>query len=188
MPVLHADDHSSRTGRHIWLGSARAARLAAMVMLALLAGASPPEAQKPATTAPARLANAKEMMAAAGVSKQFDAVMPLIFGQMQGIFLQQHPTHQKELKEIFDAVLARMSARKQELIDEIAVLYAQRLTSEELKEITRFYSTGVGAKFVQMQPELAGQSAALGQRWGQKLGAEVEQEVRREAKKRGMEL
>jgi uncharacterized protein len=141
-----------------------------------------------ATVDAARIAGAKDMMAAAGVSKQFDTVMPLIFNQMKGLFLQQHPTQQKPLSEIFDGLLVRMSARKQELIDEIAVLYAQKLTVEEMKEITRFYSTGAGAKFIQLQPELAGQSAAIGQRWGQKLGAEVEQEVRREAKKRGMEL
>lgn len=162
-------------------------------MLGVIAGAwlvaaSPAFAQKAPAADPARIQSAKAMMAAAGVSKQFDTIMPLIFKQMQGIFLQQHPTQQKQLGEIFDAVLARMSARKQELIDEIAVLYAQRLTSEEMGEVTRFYSTGVGAKFIQMQPELAGQSALIGQRWGQKLGAEVEQEVRREAKKRGMDL
>jgi hypothetical protein len=145
------------------------------------------QAQKPGVD-PLRVESAKAMMASAGVSKQFDTIMPLIFKQMQGIFLHQHPTQQKQLTEVFDSVLARMSARKQELIDEIAVLYAQKLTAEEMKEITRFYSTGVGAKFIQLQPELAGQSALIGQRWGQKLGAEVEQEVRREAKKRGMEL
>ena len=145
-------------------------------------------AQKAPAVDAARVAAAKEMMAAAGVSKQFDTVMPLIFNQMKGLFLQQHPTQQKTLNEVFEAVLARMSARKQDLIDQIAVLYAEKLTAEELKEITRFYSSGVGAKFVLLQPELAGQSAAIGQRWGQKLGAEVEQEIRREAKKRGMEL
>ena len=165
----------------------------ALLAVAVSAGAvtvySPTaQSQKAPAADPARVAGAKEMMAAAGVSKQFDAIMPLIFNQMQGIFLQQHPTQQKELKEVFDAVLARMSARKQELIDEIAVLYAQKLSVEELKEITRFYSTGAGAKFIQLQPEIAGQSAVIGQRWGQKLGAEVEQEVRREAKKRGMPL
>jgi len=164
------------------------ASAAAIGLLLLTAPMLPALAQKAPAADAARVASAKEMMAAAGVSKQFDAIMPLIFKQMQGIFLQQHPKQQRELTEVFDAVVARMSARKQELIDEIAVLYAQRLTTDELKEITRFYSTGVGAKFIQMQPELAGQSALIGQRWGQKLGAEVEQEVRREAKKRGMEL
>jgi uncharacterized protein len=160
-----------------------------IVQMTLIAAlAAPLAAQKPPAAEPARVASAKEMMVAAGVAKQFDAIMPLIFTQMQGLFLQQHPTHQKALKEIFDALLTRMSARKQELIDEIAILYAQKLTSEELKEITRFYSSGVGAKFIQLQPELAGQSAVIGQRWGQKLGTEVEQEVRREAKKRGLEL
>ena len=164
------------------------ASAAAIGLLLLTAPMLPALAQKAPAADAARVTSAKEMMAAAGVSKQFDAIMPLIFKQMQGIFLQQHPKQQRELTEVFDAVVARMSARKQELIDEIAVLYAQRLTTDELKEITRFYSTGVGAKFIQMQPELAGQSALIGQRWGQKLGAEVEQEVRREAKKRGMEL
>ena len=146
-------------------------------------------AQKAPAVDPVRLAGAKQMMAAAGVARQFDAVMPLIFNQLQGLFLQQHPTQQDELKEIFKAVLARMSQRKQELIDEIAGLYAQKLTAAELAEITRFYSTGVGAKFVnEVQPEITNQSVAIGQRWGQKLGAEVEQEVRQEAKKRGMPL
>jgi uncharacterized protein len=154
----------------------------------LVALSVPVAAQKAPAADPARVASAKEMMVAAGVAKHFDTIMPLIFNQMQGMFLQQHPNKQNELKDVFGAVLARMTERKQELIDEIAVLYAQRLTAEELREITRFYSTGVGAKFIQMQPEIAGQSAAIGQRWGQKLGAEVEQEVRREAKKRGIDL
>ena len=155
---------------------------------AWLGAAAPVDAQKAPAADAARIGSAKAMMAAAGVSKQFDTIMPLIFKQVQSIFLQQHPTQQKQLSEVFDAVLARMSARKQELIDEIAVLYAQKLTSDEMNEIARFYSTGVGAKFIQIQPELAAQSAVIGQRWGQKLGAEVEQEVRREAKKRGMDL
>ena len=165
-----------------------AQRASGMLLMAVLASMpTVAQAQRPAVD-PARVESAKAMMAAAGVSKQFDTIMPLIFKQIQGLFLQQHPKQQAELQTIFEAVLARMSARKQELIDQIAVLYAEKLTEGELKEITRFYSTGVGAKFIQLQPELAGQSAIIGQRWGQKLGAEVEQEVRREAKKRGMEL
>ena len=176
-----------RTSTPIERFAAHLSALVAMLSLAI-ALSGPLRAQKAPPADPARPASAQQMMVAAGVARQFDAIMPLIFKQMQGLFLQQHPLHQRALREIFEAVLARMSARKQELIDEIAVLYAQRLTADEMQEITRFYSTGVGAKFVQMQPELAGQSAVIGQRWGQKLGAEVEQEVRSEAKKRGLEL
>ena len=167
------------------------AKVGSLILVAgvVLAPGPAVQAQKSPTVDPARLAGAKEMMAAAGVAKQFDAVMPLIFNQLQGIFLQQHPTQQKELTEIFQAVLARMTQRKQELIDEIAALYAQKLTTAELKEITRFDSTGVGAKFVnEVQPQITVESAAIGQRWGQKLGAEVDREVRQEAKKRGMPL
>ena len=64
----------------------RVLAFAAVVMAAL-----PVSAQKPPAADPARVASAKAMMTAAGVSKQFDTIMPLIFRQMQTIFLQQHP-------------------------------------------------------------------------------------------------
>ena len=89
------------------------ASAAAIGLLLLTAPMLPALAQKAPAADAARVASAKEMMAAAGVSKQFDAIMPLIFNQMQGIFLQQHPKQQRELTEVFDAVVVRMSALKQ---------------------------------------------------------------------------
>ena len=62
------------------------------------------------------------------------------------------------------------------------------MKTDELEETTRSYSSGVGAKFIEIRREIAGQSGGIGQRWRQKLGAEIEQEVRRKAKKRGLDL
>jgi uncharacterized protein len=160
----------------------------AMVALAVaVASAGPALAQKAPADA-ARLAAAKEVMEASGTAKQFDAVMPMMFAQLGGAFSKVAPDKGSVIKEVMDKLLPKFSARKQELIDQIAELYAERFTTEELKAIVVFYKTPVGAKLVQSQAELMGQSMMLGQRWGQQIGKELEEETRKELKSRGITL
>jgi len=46
---------------------------------------------------------------------------------------------------------------------DIAALYAKNYTTEELKELTKFYQTKLGQKTVQIMPQLAAASAQIGQ-------------------------
>jgi hypothetical protein len=133
-----------------------------------------------------RLAAARELMAAAGSAKQFDQIMPVMTANMTKAFVALAPHAQKEITEVMGQMLQRFSQRKNELIEQIAGLYAEKLTLSELKELTRFYTTGVGAKFIALQPELTQRSMSFGQRWGEQIGREIEAEVRRELKKRGI--
>ena len=73
--------------------------------------------------------------------------MPMMLGQIQDIFLKMRPGNEKEIREVFAMIGTRFSARKQEVFDEIAVLYAEKLSTDDLKQITAFFKTGVGAKF-----------------------------------------
>jgi len=70
----------------------------------------------------------------------------------------------------------------------VASLYAQELSVEELGAVSAFYKSPAGAKLLAVQPQIARQSMALGQRWGAQIGREIEQEARKELKKRGIEL
>ncbi|MFY9643252.1 MAG: DUF2059 domain-containing protein [Rhodomicrobium sp.] len=172
----------------------------ALTLLALLAAALPSgvhhaQAQNAGAASadaqavdPERLAAAQEFFQAAGVAKQFDAVVPLLTQQMEGIFVKLKPEHAAEIKDAFKRIPEKFATRKQELLDQIAVLYAERLTAAELKEISNFYRSPIGRKFVGIQPGLAQQSAALGKAWGQKIGLEIAQEIRNELKQRGIQL
>ena len=137
---------------------------------------------------PARLAAAKELLVAAGTAKQFDVVVPLITQQLENAFVSLKPDHAAEIKDVFRVMPEKFSQRKQELLDQVAVLYAERLTADELKDLVKFYHSQIGAKFVQLQPELVQQSMQLGQAWGRKIGQEIEQEVRKELKERGVPI
>ena len=167
----------------------RLRRMVWVVLACSLAVAAGPGAAL-AQGAPARerLVAARELMVAAGSAKQFDTIMPLMTAQLTKAFVGLAPHAEKQIQEIMGEMLKRFSARKGELIEQIAGLFAEKLTLAEIRELTRFYSTGVGAKFIAMQPEMMQRSALLGQRWGEKIGREIEIEVRRELKKRGINI
>jgi hypothetical protein len=162
---------------------ALAVLLGAILMLAPAGSAQAQDTQRQQ-----RVAAAQELMTAAGSAKQFDQFMPLMAANMTKAFVSLAPHAQKEIQDVMGQLLDRFSKRKNELIDQIANLYAEKLTLEELQELTRFYSSGVGAKFIAMLPELMQQSMLVGQRWGEAIGREIEAEARQELKKRGINI
>ena len=161
------------------LAAALALALSAVVLSAAL------QAQAPD---PARLAAAREMMEVAGVAKQFDELMPLLAQQLSQSFMAVAPEKAEEIRQVFAQLPAKFIDRKGELIDAVANLYAQELSVEELGAVSAFYKSAAGAKLLAVQPQIARQSMALGQRWGAQIGREIEQEARKELKKRGIEL
>ena len=136
----------------------------------------------------ARLAAARDLMVVAGVAKQFDEVMPVLAQRLSEAFVAAAPDQADEIRGVFGQIAVKFVDRKGELIDQIAALYAEKLTVEELVAIVAFYKSPIGAKFVALQPAMARQAMTLGQRWGAQIGREIEAEARRELKKRGIEL
>ena len=169
--------------------------LKAFALLALLSAAAvcsalpgPALAQAAQTADPERVAAAKALLDAAGTAKQFDTVVPLVSTQIENAFTQLKPEYAAQIKEAFGRIPEKFSARKQELLDQIAVLYAQQLSAADFNEITKFYNSPIGKKFIGLQGSLAQQSMILGRNWGQKIGQEIEQEIRENLKKKGIQL
>ncbi len=162
--------------------------LLASVVVSVLSMAAPVTGFAQQNADPARLAAAKELLIAVGTAKQFEVVVPLIAQQLENAFVSVKPDHATEIKEVFRTIPEKFSPRKQELLDQSAAIYADKLTADEINEIIKFYKTPVGAKFVQLQPEIAQQSMQLGQAWSRKLGQDIDQEVRKQLKDRGVEI
>ena len=136
----------------------------------------------------ARIAAAKDMMEVAGVARQFSEVMPLLLQQLAQGFIAVAPEKAQEIREVFGQLGGKFIDRKGELIDQIATLYAEQLSVEELNSIIGFYRSPAGLKMIAIQPHMMRQAMVLGQRWGADIGREIEEEARRELKKRGIQL
>ncbi len=158
--------------------------LLAVLFSTALAGVAMAQ-QRPSDDA---LSAARGLVEASGAAAQFDQVMPLLADQMTKAFIGLAPGRAGEIREVMAEVVKRFTERKSELIEEIAVIYADKLSADDLREITRFYQTGAGRRMVEVLPEISRRAAAVGQAWGQRIGAEIARETRRELKKRGIEL
>lgn len=163
-------------------------RLLVIATMALAIPAGVADAQKSPDDRAARLASARAFMAVTGSTRQFDEIMPLLGRQLEQAFVNLAPQRGDEVRAVMKEVLSRVIARKGELVERIAAIYADSLTAADLDELARFYTTGVGARLVAAQSEITKRSVAEGQRWGAAIGREIEAEMRRELKKRGFDL
>jgi len=73
-----------------------------------------------------------------------------------------------------------MAAALPSLLDQIAPLYAEHFTHDEIRGLIDFYSTPLGRKTVEAMPELMQQSSELGMRWGQRVAPRIMQRLQEE--------
>ncbi len=113
--------------------------LLASMIVAVLSVTAPATSFAQKDVDPARLAAAKELLVVVGSARQFDVVVPLITQQLENAFVSLKPDHAAEIKDVFRAIPEKFSQRKQELLDQIAALYAEKLTADDINEIIKFY-------------------------------------------------
>jgi hypothetical protein len=159
-------------------------------IVAPAAAQTQPPAQSAATqTDPVRLAAARDLLVATNTDAQFSTVIPLMFGQMkQMIPAPADPKMKDELNKVFDEVQTQFIVRRAEVLDQIAVLYAQKFSAEEMKALADFYRTPIGQKFINAMPELTAEAIKMGNAWGQRIAMDAERKIREEMKKRGFDL
>lgn len=135
-----------------------------------------------------RIGAAKELMEASGSAEQFDQIMPMMVSRMSQSFEAIRPEKAEEIRKVMGEGMKRFSARKHELLEQIAGIYARTMSLEDLKAITAFYQSPAGTRFRKAMPTIAQQSMIAGQKWGSQIGAQIEQEMRAELKRRGIDL
>jgi uncharacterized protein len=164
-----------------------ARRTAAALALAYVACTAPAAAQQPQPTAGA-VATAKELLTAKGATNMFDPLIPGVIESAKNAFLPTNPGLFRELNEVAALLRTQFAARRNEIVDEIARLYAQRFSEAEMKEVIAFYKSPVGKKFVLDEPAVIDQGLARTQAWTNKLSDDVLNRFRAEMKKKGHDL
>jgi hypothetical protein len=159
---------------------------AAAVALSWLACSMPAAAQQQPT--PAAIATAKELLAAKNATAMFDPIIPGVIQSTMNTFLPTNPNLFKELNEVAGRLRNELGARRNEIIDDIARLYAQRFSEAEMKEVINFYRSPVGKKFVNEEPAVIDQGLHRAEAWSRRMAEEVLTRFRAEMKKKGHDL
>jgi uncharacterized protein len=131
------------------------------------------------------LAAARELMTVMRATDQFKALLPNVVQAMKPAVVQGRPDVEKDFDVIIPVLLDGMNVRVEELANELATVYARNFTAAEMRQITAFYRSAVGQRFVEKMPAVAQQSLPVGQAWGQKVAAELQGRIAEELRKRG---
>jgi uncharacterized protein len=137
---------------------------------------------------PAAIATAKELIEIKGALNIFEALVPGVIEQTKNLFLQTNPNLSKDLNEVAAQLRAELAPRRAELTEQVALLYAQRFTEQELKSTLLFYKSPLGKKLAAEEPGFVDQSLRFAQDWANKLSDEVVGKMRVEMKKKGHDL
>lgn len=155
----------------------RSAIFAAILAAIVVAGFAPDSAR--AQTAPAapsaeNLAAARELVEAAKMTDNFKQVLPELLQNLKQTVVQNRPEVEKQYEALMPRFNQAATQRLNELSDTMATIYARNFSVDELHDITAFFRSPTGQKYLQLVPTLTKQSVAAGQQFGQEIVQEVQ--------------
>jgi uncharacterized protein len=160
------------------------ARIAGLVVATLLLIA-PAHAQ---STTPDAEAAARELIDTMKLPDQFKAMLPAIIQQLKPAIVQNRADIAHDFDAMMPLVQEKMGARLGELSNAIAAIYANNFTADELRELTAFYKSPAGQKFLQKTPAVAAQTMAAGQKFGQAAAVDAQKQMTDELRSKGHDL
>ena len=126
---------------------------------------------------PDAIAAARELMTVTKASDRMKTIMPSIMQAMKAAIVQDRPDVERDYDTLVPVLLQAMNEHLDEMLDQIAGIYARNFTVEELHEITAFYRSPVGQKVVQRLPGVMAESLALGQQFGRSVAADLQRRM-----------
>lgn len=131
---------------------------------------------------------ARELITTMKLGDQFKAMMPMIFKAFKPAIVQNRPDVDRDFDALVPILLEKMSARVKELEDAVVVVYASNFSAAELRDLTAFYKSPTGQKFLQKTAFVTQQTMAAGQKFGQSAGAEAQKEMMEQLRNKGHSL
>lgn len=145
-------------------------------------------AQQPKPASPAAIASAKEILAMKNAAAMYASAVPNIVQRTKDQLLQTNLNYQKDLNEVAVVVAQKMAGREKEIGEQMAKIYANDFTEQELKDLVTFYKSPLGQKLLLQEPRSIAASMGYMNQWAQTFAEEVNGQFRAEMRKRGKEI
>ena len=163
--------------------NARALCVAVMFGLAL-----GPAAAQTKNPSPAALLMAKELIELKGATKMFDPLLAGVIEYHKSFFLQNNPNLGKDLDVVAQKLVVDLAPRRAEMQQQVARIYAEHFSEQELRDALAFYKTPLGKKLIDEEPKVIDDSMKAADAWSHKFAEEVVAKFRAEMKARGHNL
>jgi uncharacterized protein len=170
--------------------------LAAGVALSLTLSVLPAAAQQPGApqvpelkpVSASAMQAARDLLTVKNVAQVYVNAVPSIIQRTKDQFLANNLSYQKDLNEVAVTVAKGMAGKEKDIGEQMAKIYANDFTEQEMKDLTTFYKSALGQKLLTMEPNAIQASMMYMNQWAQSFSEAVANEFRTEMKKRGKPL
>ena len=172
----------------IWLAAGMALSLALSVHPAASQQAAPPAQPELKPVSASAMQAARDLLTVKNVAQVYVNAVPSIIQRTKDQFLANNLSYQKDLNEVAVTVAQGMAGREKEIGEQMAKIYANDFTEQEMKDLTTFYKSPLGQKLLTTEPNAIQASMMYMNQWAQAFSEQVANEFRTEMKKRGKPL
>ncbi len=134
------------------------------------------------------LAAARVAAMSSPLSGNFDSILPALVQRVQDRLISVRPDLYEAVAETVQAVALRLVARRSDLDNAAALLWARAFTEEELIVIGDFYTSAPGQKFLSLGAGLNASMRQARENWQSRVGEELLDKTREDLKKLGHEF
>jgi hypothetical protein len=159
-----------------------------MALLIVLGLGFAAQSANPPQPSPQAIALAKELIFLKGGQQMFGPVVPGVIESTKDVFLPTNPNLSKPLGEVSAQLKSEYASKSDELMNEVAKVYATHFTEQELKEIVAFYKTALGKKLLNEDPIAIEAGFTRAKEWANDFSNQVMTKMRAEMKKKGYDL
>jgi hypothetical protein len=156
-----------------------------VVGVALLAAPALASAQEISAS---HLAAALDVVKSAKASRGFDNVLPTLAAQVEDRLIRLRPDLHKEVISAVENAALKLAARRADLDNDVARVWAKHFDENELKTIAAFYKTDAGQKFADVGSLVYAESIDAVSRWSDRLGEELLDKSKEELKSAGIQF
>jgi len=132
------------------------------------------------------LAVALDVVKSAKASRGFDSVLPLLAEQVENKLIRVRPDLNKEIVAAVEDAALKLSARRSDLDNDVARIWAKAFSEEELNTIAAFYKSPAGQKFADVGAQVVAESYQAVGHWSDRVGEELLQKSKDGLKAQGV--
>ena len=143
----------------------------------------------PAAAQDTKLEKAREVFRVMQAETLIDQIFDVAFSQMGGMLSQRHPDMPPEAMAIVEEeVQASLKEAMPALLDQMAIVYGEVFTAEELDAMLAFYSSPVGQSLLSKTPEVTARSMQFSQSWAMGVFQDLPQRLEKRLREEGYDL
>jgi hypothetical protein len=161
-------------------------RLAAIFVAAVLLAGLPANSGAQEIAAD-HLAAARDAVNTSKSTSSLDIILPQIGEQAKQSLIANRPDEADKIASIVDEATLMLAARRANLEDEVARIYARIFTIDELKQIAEFYKTEAGMKLMRETPVIARSIEEAARVWSAGIQRDLQQEVAKKIQEAGLQ-